>query len=489
MKRLLGRRRFLQGALAGTLVAGLDLARNGWVAHAASGSNTAPIPALDGELVFDPDLLAAASDDFGHIVHRLPWAVLYPGSVDDVVAMVRYAARHGVDITGMSKVGDTHSTFGQSQARAGIVVNMASLAQIHEINAHDALVDAGVRWQDLVAATFAVGKSPPTLTDYTGLSVGGTLSVGGIGGQSHQWGLQVENVIELEVVTGTGELVVCSSRRNPRLFDLVRGGLGQFGIIVRARVRLRDVPPRVRCYKLGYRNVYQLTADQELLAERGRFDYIEGGAVSGAGGQGWAYYLEAAAYFAPGDPPDDAALLADLSYEPGTAEIVDMDYLDFVYRLEEVFDTLKRIGVWGLPHPWLNLFLPGDTAPWLIETVLAQTTDAEMGGGPVLIYPFTRSVVRPPYPVLPRTRTCYLFALLRTHIPDATVSVDQMVARNREIYEQVRTWGGTLYPISAVPMTRWDWRLHFSPWPELVAAKRSYDPEFILAPGQGIFDD
>ena len=479
----------MQGVIAGTLVAGLDLERRGWVTHASAGSNIAPIPALDGELVFDPALLAAAADDFGHIVHRLPWAVLYPGSVDDVVAMVRYAVEHGVDITGMSKVGDTHSTFGQSQAHAGIVVNMASLAQIHEINADDAVVDAGVRWEDLMAATFTVGKSPPALTDYTGLSVGGTLSVGGIGGHAYLWGMQVNNVIELEVVTGTGELVVCSAQRNRRLFDLVRGGLGQFGIIVRARVRLREVPPLVRFYKLAYRDVRGLTADQELLIERERFDYIEGGAVPGEGGQGWTYYLEAARYFEPGDPPDDDDLLAGLCYESGTAEITDMGFLDFVYRLEPVIDLLKNIGLWGLPHPWLNLFLPGDMAPWLIETVLADTPATEMGGGPILIYPFRRSEVPSPYPVLPRSETCYLFSLLRTAIPGTAENVEHLVARNREIFERVRACGGTLYPISAVPMTSWDWRLHFWPWFDFLAAKRRYDPEFILTPGQDIFDD
>ena len=67
-------------------------------------------------------------------------------------------------------------------------------------------VDAGVRWIELLQATVPQGKSPPTLTDFIELSIGGTLSVGGIGGQAFRWGLQVDNVLELEVITGRGEL-------------------------------------------------------------------------------------------------------------------------------------------------------------------------------------------------------------------------------------------------------------------------------------------
>jgi FAD/FMN-containing dehydrogenase len=48
------------------------------------------------------------------------------------------------------------------------------------------------------------GLTPPTLTDYQDLSVGGTLSVGGIGGAMFRYGAQVDNVVALEVVTGVG---------------------------------------------------------------------------------------------------------------------------------------------------------------------------------------------------------------------------------------------------------------------------------------------
>ena len=70
-----------------------------------------------------------------------------------------------------------------------------------------ALVGGGTRWLDLLAQTIPQGGTPPVLVDFLELTVGGTLSVGGIGSQAFRFGPQVDNVLELQVVTGEGELV------------------------------------------------------------------------------------------------------------------------------------------------------------------------------------------------------------------------------------------------------------------------------------------
>src|SRR5262249_46053638 len=149
------------------------------------------VPPLDGMLSTDPNMLASYADDYGHIVHRTPMAVLLPGSVADVVKMVKYARKHGICI---SSRGKGHTTMGQSQVQAGIVIDMTTLDAIHSIGHDRAVVDAGVVWRDLLLATTEKGLTPPVLTDYTGLTVGGTLSVGGINGTSFVHGAQIDNV-------------------------------------------------------------------------------------------------------------------------------------------------------------------------------------------------------------------------------------------------------------------------------------------------------
>ena len=67
------------------------------------------------------------------------------------------------------------------------------------------VVEAGAKWSDVLRATLPHGKTPPVLTEYLELSVGGTLVVGGVGGTTSAFGVQSDNVIEMEVVTGDGE--------------------------------------------------------------------------------------------------------------------------------------------------------------------------------------------------------------------------------------------------------------------------------------------
>ncbi|MBU8900336.1 FAD-binding protein [Corallococcus sp. M34] len=479
--RTVSRRALLQGALV--TVAFNPMTRS-WASTMETGA--VPLPRLDGELRMDTESRAAATEDFGHIRHRMPWAVLIPGSVQDIVAMVRFARHQGLKIAGARGLGESHSTFGQSQVEAGIVIDMSALSSIHEIGEDSAWVDAGVRWHELLQATTPRGRSPPVLTDYIELSIGGTLSAGGIGGQAFRWGLQVDNVMEMDVVTGQGELVRCSRTHERPLFDAVRSGLGQFGIIVRARVRLVEVPPRARTYTARYNDLHRFMEDQRRLIEDGRFDYVEGSAVASNGG--WAYQLEVVKYFAPGAEPHDARLLTGLGFEPATLQVSDGSYFDFANRLAPLIEFLKQLGVWGFPHPWLDMFVPARAAESFVQEVLSQTTEADMGQGPILLYPFRASELTTPFLRTPDDRHIFLFSMLRTAIPPTPENVAALVQKNRAIFDRLTACGGKIYPVDAVPFTAADWRRHFHPdWERFEHAKRRHDPDHILTPGQGIF--
>ncbi|MFT3772675.1 MAG: FAD-binding protein [Minicystis sp.] len=474
----------MAGSLAVAVAAWSPEARS-WTQVNTPGS--IPIPSLDGQLLTDAASLAAAGDDFGHIIHRAPTAVLVPGSVDDIVKLVRFARKHGIKVAGARGLGESHSTFGQSQVQGGVVIDMRALATIHEINAHDALVDAGVRWSELLQQTVPLGKSPPTLTDYIELSVGGTLSVGGIGGQVFRHGLQVDNVIELEVVTGEGKRVTCSATKHPLLFSAVRAGLGQFGIIVKARIRLVDVAPQVRTYTALYDDLATFTSDQLALIDDGRFDYVEGSVVPAADG-GWAYSIECAKYFDPSSPPDDAAMLAGLSFLPGTEAADDKSYFDFANRIAPTVAFLQSVGAWDVPHPWINLFVPASQVVSFVQSVLDETTLADTGQGPILLYPFNRNRLTAPFMRVPDEPQAFLFDLLRFAIPPTPDFVAALVAKNRAIFDACTAIGGKRYPISSVPVTQADWAQHFHPlWPWFEAAKAAFDPDHVLTPGQGIF--
>jgi FAD/FMN-containing dehydrogenase len=448
------------------------------VTHELSG-----VPPLDGALLTDPAALAAAADDFGHTVHRQPAAVLRPGSPDDVAAIVRYARDHGLQVACR---GRGHATDGQAQAPGGIVVESGALAAIHEIGPAGALVDAGVTWRALIEAALARGLTPPVVTDYLDLSVGGTLSAAGIGGASHRAGAQVDNVLELDVVTGDGVRRSCAPDRDPELFDAVLGGLGQCAVILRARMRLVPASPVARVYDLTYPSLEAFTADAAMLALDGRFDHVQGQADPGEQG-GWAWHLAAASYHTPPAAPDDDALLAGLRDSRAAAHVEDVPYDAFLARIDPIVEFQVQAGVWGFPHPWFDVFVPGTAVDAYAGAILDRLTVEDTGGGPVLLFPLRRDRLTRPFFRVPDGEVCFLFDILRTAPPDpARVEAD--LAANRRLFESARAAGGLRYCIGSLPFTPDDWRHHFGTlWPAFERAKRTYDPDNVLTPGQGIF--
>ena len=489
MSDRLDRRRFLAATVAGAAVVAFDPLRGGWVTAAQAAASpggalrgAVAVPDLDGELTTDPAVLAAFADDYGHIVHRTPLAVLRPGSVRDVVKMVRYAHKHRI---GVSVRGQGHSTDGQSQVRAGVVVDSRTLARIHEIRTDRAVVDAGVTWLDLAIATVARGLTPPVFTDYVELSVGGTLMAGGIGGTTRTYGMQVDTVLELEVVTGEGHLVRCSPRRRSTLFHAVLGSLGQLAIVVRATIRLVPAPAAARGYQLFYTDLDTYLGDQRRLLAARRFSSLEGQATRNAADTGWDFFVDAAAYH-DGSPPDDAVITRGLRFDPARTLVTDYTYLDWVNRLAPTVAFLKQIGAWYLPHPWIDVFLPASRTRRVVADTLATLTLADTGQGPVLLYPFRPGLVRPPFVELPAEPVAFLFSLLRTTVPPADPLRQR--ADNRVLYERTRDAGGKRYPTGSVPLTARDWVDHFGrDYPAFVAAKAAWDPRRVLSPGQGIF--
>ncbi|MGF7217427.1 FAD/FMN-containing dehydrogenase [Spirosoma lacussanchae] len=467
-----------------------------WATAADSASRFVPVPRLNGKLITDASALATMADDFGHLIHRTPLAWLRPGSTDDVVAMVCFARRHGIRLVGR---GCGHTAFGQAQAEAGLIIDMRSLCQIHDMTPDQVRVDAGVIWRDLILATTAAGLTPPVLTDFTALTVGGTLSVGGVGGRSFRHGAQVDQVVELQVVTGRGELVTCSAEAHAGLFYGVLAGLGLCGILVQATLRLTPARQQARTYRFFYPDHTTLLADLRWLTTHPDIDYIRGNAIpvpaqsaTPAGGPGsrrlrLQFFLEATVFY---NDVEELAGLPDLDLPvAGDADQVeDRTYVAFTDQVVQLVNQLDAAGLGQLPHPWLDLFVP-DSAVNLVSTqILTELDNTNFGPGSLLLfYPFSRETLRCPLFQIPNEPTCVLVDILRTIAPDPDLMAD-VVAQNRHLYEWVVGTGGQLYPIGAVPMDTRDWARHFGPlWQDLTRMKQEYDPDALLGAGLRVF--
>jgi cytokinin dehydrogenase len=108
--------------------------------------------------------------------------------------------------------------------------------------------------------------------------------------------------------------------------------------------------------------------------------------------------------------------------------------------------------------------------------------------GQVVLSAFRRAAITSPLLRLPEDDLVYAFNLVRIPTTDTAAEANRMVKANRAIYKRVRAAGGTLYPVSAFPMLRDDWRRHFGPaWERLRDAKRKFDPQRVLTPGYEVF--
>lgn len=477
-------------------IMGYDPAERLWgTAQDSTTSGTDPsfetVPALDGELLTDGASRQACATDLGNITTSTPCAVLRPRSARDVATMIRFCRAHGITV---SVRGRASTTLGQTLSD-GLLIDTRSLDRIHSIGPDIAEVDAGVAWKNLVNAAFesTPRRTPPVITAYTSLSVGGTLSVGGLGGLvgALRTGLQGDHVRELEVVTGTGDIERCSADHKADLFDAVLGGLGQCGVITKAVVELVPAKERARTYLLGYTDNAAFFSDMRTLIERPCIDHVY--ATLQPPGAEPTHQLYATILYDPADPPRDEEALTGLTSTPS---IDDSSYLDYVFTIDRMVDQWRDTLGWDrLTKPWYDVWLPGNAVENYVAEVHPTLTERDIGPyGISLIYPQRRSHLTRPHPPRPQPDDSPWVYVVDVNTTADSPETDpgfaeEMLDRNDRWFARARDhYGAVLYPIGSVRFTAQDWRTHFGDtWPAFHAAKDRYDPDALLGTGPGIF--
>jgi FAD/FMN-containing dehydrogenase len=436
-------------------------------------------PPFTGTFSTEEAIRLQVADDFGHVLHQVPQAVLRPHTLDDIINVVQFARQHGLNI---APRGQGHSTYGQAQTREGIVVDTASLNAIHAIDTDCVEVEAGVRLVDLLRATLAYNLTPPVLPDYPGLSIGGLLSVGGVGDSSYRYGAFVDQVQELQVVTGKGKQETCSLNQHPELFASVLAGLGQYGIIVKATLKLIPVKPYARVFRVFYPTLAALIHDANIVLRESRANGMRSYIGVLPEEDEWEYMLEFTTFYtSSADQPDATHLFRGLNFLHNSEQIEEMTYFDYCNRVTPEEN-------WNLVHPWLAVFLPASTATDYVNDVLANLSPAESRQDVILLHAFNANRLHKPLLRVPKTETFFLFSLLRTLPPDSSQALALAVTYNRMLIERCWKLGGTHYPIGTIDLTQKDWKTHYGPcWEQVVQMKQRFDPDHLLTPGQSIF--
>lgn len=442
---------------------------------------------IEGQVLTDQETLASKSGDFGRMIFRTPKVVVRPFTTEAVARILRYAARNGIPVSTRS---EGHTQSGQSLVADGILLDLTALDRILSIDAKalTATLQAGVRWRRLVERVHPEGLIPPVLTNNLDVTIGGTNSMAGLGISSFRHGAQVDNALEIEAVTGTGEIVRCSREENREVFDAVRSSLGQFGVITRATIRLRPVRPKVATYFLLYDDLGTCMRDSKTLMEEDRVTYLESWCVPLPMGfrkvEGvrrtfgeWFFPVHATIELGADEAPPEERILAGLSpYRSVHKE--EWSTLEFAGRLDPLFAIWRRSGYWANMHPWMETILPWDAAEGYINTVLAQYPPAALGGGHVLLWPSRGTTSTTPLFMRPASEWVMGFGFL-PGLPKEVLG--DVLPRLNEASDLSIMMGAKRYLSGIIQFDKERWRAHYGEqWPTVCRLKKIYDPNGIL---------
>jgi cytokinin dehydrogenase len=351
---------------------------------------------------------------------------------------------------------------GQAQVLDGIVIDSSTMNGVRWQGEDQVDAQPGAQWDSVARTALQRSRTPPVMPDALMLTVGGTLSAGGTGETSCRFGAQVDHVVELDVVTGRGELLTCSPTSNDELFHMILAGLGQCGIIVRARLKLVDAPKYVLRRTSPYSDSDALVGEAARVANAGTVPVIAGEITKDSDGR-WRMALVTGTF----------------SDEPGMAY---SDYLD--RRTASVAATKAR----GTPNPSLAVVLPERSVRSFLTSVLSDP-EAAAGIWRIEVLPMMTANFKQPLHVLPEGALVFTVRLQRRATAKNAPDHRAMVRVNQTLARRCIAAGGKIYPPHAPVLSREEWQRHYGrqTWQRFAAAKKRFDPSNVLTPGAGVF--
>src|SRR5688572_20378180 len=191
------------------------------------------------------------------LIDRRPAVIVRCRTAADVAEAVRFARRGGHEI---SIRGGGHNVGGLAVADDAVMIDLAEMKGIQvDPEARTARAEGGLTWAELNAATgehgLAVTGGAVSTTGIAGLTLGG-----GLGWLMGVQGFASDNLISVELVSATGDVLDVTQESHPDLFWALRGGGGNFGVATSFVYRLHPVGQVI-----GGLAVHPFTAAKEVL--------------------------------------------------------------------------------------------------------------------------------------------------------------------------------------------------------------------------------
>lgn len=175
-------------------------------------------------------------------IDRRPALIARCAGTDDVAEAVRFARERDLLI---AVRGGGHSIAGHAVCDGGIVIDLSLMKDVRvDPGARTVRAAGGMLWSELDRATQRFGLATTGgIISHTG--IGGLTLGGGLGHLMRKFGLTVDNLVSVDLVTADAQTLHVDERTEPDLFWGLRGGGGNFGIATALEYRLHPVGPMV----------------------------------------------------------------------------------------------------------------------------------------------------------------------------------------------------------------------------------------------------
>ncbi len=253
----------------------------------------------------------------------------------------------------------TSNLFRQRGSVAGPGLDVSGLSGVIAIDtrALTADVQGMCSYEDLVAETLKFGLIPYVVPQLRTITLGGAVTGLGIEATSFRNGLPHESVLEMDVLTGTGEVVTCSPAKRADLFTTFPNSYGSLGYATRLRIRLEKVPPYVALRHVRFHEPDKLAAAIAEIVETREWDGVRVDGLDGVAFAPGEYYLTLAEWTekATSEPSDYTGTgIYFRSIQERTTDLLTIH--DYLWRWDT--DWFWCSGAFGVQDPRVRRFWP-----------------------------------------------------------------------------------------------------------------------------------
>jgi FAD/FMN-containing dehydrogenase len=276
----MNRRHFCQGSVAAAVAASLSGGQSFASVLQALTQVTSNINAITGngaDIVLEKaavqelsdslrgNLLLTGSEGYdvarkvlNNSIDKYPALIVQPSGAADIQSAVNFARERNLLLA--VKCGG-HSFSGKSTCDGGMQIDLSRVRGVRvDPKSRTAYVEGGSHLGDMDHETMAQGLVTTAGTvSHTG--VGGLTLGGGFGRVGRRFGLALDNVKAVDIVTANGSLRRASADENPDLYWAVRGGGGNFGVVTSFEFQLHPMQRQI----IGGELVFPLSAAGDLM--------------------------------------------------------------------------------------------------------------------------------------------------------------------------------------------------------------------------------